>query len=114
MATKSNISNFVKKKDFDDKLKNLNKSNTSTKTNHVLVENELYKLQTFDSNLFIVQSHFNNDGAQLSLIFQPIYKTITTFSGLKDTISELESKRSSTEKITCVNYVCFSQTDTDE
>ena len=28
------------------------------------------------------QSYFNNDGAHLYLIFQPSYKTITTFSGL--------------------------------
>ena len=58
----------------------------------------LKKLQTFDSNLFIGQSYFNNDGAQLYLIFQPIYKTITTFSGLSNTTSEWESKRLSNEK----------------
>ena len=61
----------------------------------------LKKLQTFDSSLFIGQSYFNNDGAQLYLIFQSIYKTITTFSGLKDTISEWESKGLSNEKFTC-------------
>ena len=51
----------------------------------------------FDSSLFIGQSYFNNE-AQLYLIFQPIYKTITTFSGLEDTISEWESKGLSNEK----------------
>ena len=35
---------MVKKTDFDDKLKNLNKKATSNKTKHVLVENELDKL----------------------------------------------------------------------
>ena len=40
----------------------------------------------------------NDDGAQLYLIFQPIYKTITTFSDLPDTISECESKGLSNEK----------------
>ena len=34
------------------------------KTKHVLVENELKKLKTFDSSLFIGQSYFSNDGAQ--------------------------------------------------
>ena len=34
-------------------------------------------------------------------MFQPIYKTITTFSGLKDAISEWESKGLSNEKFTC-------------
>ena len=38
---------------------------------------------------------------QLYLIFQPIYKTITTFSSLKDTFSEWESNELSNEKFTC-------------
>ena len=46
----------------------------------------------------MVQNYFNNDGAQLYLIFQPIYKNITTFSGLSNIISEWESKRLSNEK----------------
>ena len=56
------------------------------------------KIQAFDSSLAIGQSYFNNDGAQLYLIFQPIYKTITRYSGLPDTISEWESKGLSNEK----------------
>ena len=56
------------------------------------------KLQTFDSCLFIGQNYFSNDGAQFYLIFQPIYKTITTFSGLKYTISQWESKGLSNKK----------------
>ena len=39
---------------------------------------------------------------QLYLIFQPIYKTITIFSGLKSTISEWESKGLSNVKFTSV------------
>ena len=69
----------MKKTDFDDKLKNLNKRVTTNKTKHLLVENKLKKQQTFDSSLFIGQSHFNNDGANFYVIFQPIYKTITNF-----------------------------------
>ena len=34
------------------------------------------------------------------MIFQPIYKNITTFSGLTDRVSELESKGFSNEKFT--------------
>ena len=41
LANKNNIASFVKKTDFDDKLKNLDKKITSNKTKHVLVENEL-------------------------------------------------------------------------
>ena len=82
LASKSDIANFVKKTDFDDKLKNLNKKVTSNKTKHLLVENELKKLQTFDS-------YFNNNEAQFYSISQSVYKTITTFSCLPDTISNL-------------------------
>ena len=47
---------------------------------------------------FIGQNYFNNDGAQLFLTFQPIFKTIATFSGLSDRISEWESTGLSNEK----------------
>ena len=40
LATKGDIAAFVKKTDFDDKLKNLSKKVTSNKLQHVLVENE--------------------------------------------------------------------------
>ena len=55
-------------------------------------------MKIFDSSSFTGQSYFNNDGRQFYLIFQPIYKTITTLSGLPDTISGCESKRLSNEK----------------
>ena len=41
--------NLVTKTDFDDKLKYLNQKITSNKTKNLAVENELKKLQTFDS-----------------------------------------------------------------
>ena len=44
---------------------------TSNKTKHLLVENELKKLETFDSRAFIGKSHFEEDGVQNYLIFQP-------------------------------------------
>ena len=44
LPSKSDIVNFVKKTDFDHKLKSLNKNVTSNKTKLVLVENELNKL----------------------------------------------------------------------
>ena len=57
---------------------NLNEKINSNKIKHVLVENELKKLQTFELSL-VGQSYFNNDGVQLYLIFQPIPKIVTTF-----------------------------------
>ena len=44
LASKRDIANFVKKTDFDDKLKNMNKNVTSNKTKHAIVENELNEL----------------------------------------------------------------------
>ena len=44
LESKSFIADFETKKDFDKKLKNLNKKFTSSKTKHVLVENELNEL----------------------------------------------------------------------
>ena len=44
LASKIDIVNFVKKTDFDDKLKNLNKKIISNKIKHVLVKNELNEL----------------------------------------------------------------------
>ena len=38
LANKSNIDNFVKQTDFDDKLKKLDKKVTSSKSKHVLAE----------------------------------------------------------------------------
>ena len=64
--------NLVTKTDFDAKLSSINRKTTSNKTKHVLVENELKKLKTFDSSYFIGKSHFEEDGVQNYLVFQPI------------------------------------------
>ena len=40
LVTKDGITDFVKKRDFDNKLKNLNERVTSNKIKHVMVENE--------------------------------------------------------------------------
>ena len=50
---------------------NHNRKINSNKTEHVLVENEYKKLQSFDSSYFRGKSHFvDNDGTQNYLIFQ--------------------------------------------
>ena len=47
LATKGDTGDFVKKTNFNDKLKNLNKKVTSNKSKHLLVENEFknYKIK---------------------------------------------------------------------
>ena len=61
--------NFVTKTDFDTKLSSLGKKITANKTKHLLFENELKKLKTFDSCYFIGKSHFEEDGTQNYLVF---------------------------------------------
>ena len=62
------------KTDFDAKLLSLNKRVTANKTKHLLVENELKKLRAFDLSYFIGKSHFEEDGTQNYLVFQPLNK----------------------------------------
>ena len=51
-----------------------NKNITQNKAKHLLVENELNTLKTFDSNYFIGKSNFEEDSAQNYLVFQPLNK----------------------------------------
>ena len=66
--------NLITKTDSDAKLSSLNRNVTADKTKHLLVENELKRLKTFDSNYFIGKIHFEEDGTQNSLVFPPIYR----------------------------------------
>ena len=61
--------NLVAKTDFDNKLSSLNRKITSNKTKHLLVENELKKLETFDSVYFRGKGHFEDDRTQNWLVF---------------------------------------------
>ena len=64
--------NLVTKTGFDAKLSSFNKKVTSNKTKHLIVENQLKKLEKFDSVYFCGKSHFEEDGTQNNLVFQPI------------------------------------------
>ena len=52
----------------------LNRKVTKNKTDHLLVINELEKLNNFDSCYFIGKSHFEQDGVHNYLVFQPLNK----------------------------------------
>ena len=73
----------------------LNRKITQNKKKHLFVENELNQLKIFDSSYFIGKSHFEEDGVQNCLVFQPIiryFKIITNtkyvsswqFKGISD------------------------------
>ena len=93
---------MITKTDFDAKLSSLNRKITQNKSKHLLVENELNKLKTFDSSYFIGKSHFEEDGTQNYLVFEPInryFKVITN----SDYVSSWKSKGLSAESIKLPN-----------
>ena len=79
-------------------MSNLNRKITTNKTKHLLVENELNKLKTFDSGYFIGKSHFGEDGTQNYLVFQPMYRYFKMITNT-DYISSWKSKGLSDESI---------------
>ena len=89
---------MITKTNFDAKLSNLNRKITQNKTKHLLVENELNKLKTFDSGYFIGKSHFGEDGTQNYLVFQPMYRYFKMITNT-DYISSWKSKGLSAENI---------------
>ena len=66
--------NLITKTEFDAKFSRINRKITENKTENVLVKNQLNKLKTFDSSYFIGKSHFEEDGTQNYLVFQPIVR----------------------------------------
>ena len=66
--------NLVTKTNFDNKLSNLNRKIIQNKTDHLLVQNELNKLKTFELNYFMDKSHFDADGTKNYLVFQPLFR----------------------------------------
>ena len=70
------------------------------KTENLLVKNELNKLKTFDSSYFIGKSHFEEDGVQNYLVFQPLvrYFKVDTITNTSYVLS-WKSKGLSTESI---------------
>ena len=62
--------------DFDAKFSSLKRIITTNKSKHLLVENELKKLKTFDS---FWSHHFDT---QNYLVFQPIYRYFKMIAGV--------------------------------
>ena len=70
---KTNISNLVKNSNLNTKLATL-----ATKAELKADEDEIVKFQGFDLIYFRCKVHFENDGAQKNLVFQPAYKYFKT------------------------------------
>ena len=60
---------LIKKIDFDFKLKGISDRVAKSKTKHLLVENELKKLQKFDAAYFRGKSHFEEESTRNYLVF---------------------------------------------
>ena len=63
------------------------------------------KLKTFDFGYFIGKSHFEEDGTQNYLVFQPIYRYFKAFSITKylEYVSEWKSKGLSNESFKAIS-----------
>ena len=92
--------NLITKTGFDAKLSSLNSKITSNKIKDLLVENQLKKLKLFDLGYFIGKSHFDEDGTQNYLVFQPILKYFTLNSNW---ITKWKSKGLSNESLEVVS-----------
>ena len=90
--------NLITKTYFDAKLSGFNRKVIKNKSDHLLVKSELNKLKTFDFGYFIGKSHFEEDGVQNYLVFQPVYRYFK-FIANTSFISESISKGLSSESI---------------
>ena len=79
-------------------MSSLNRKITANKTKNLLVENNFKKLKTFDSSYFIGKSHFEEDGTQNYLVFQPINRYFKVIANT-DYVSSWKSKGLSAETI---------------
>ena len=82
---------MITKADFNAKLSGLNRKITKNKTDHLIVQNELNKLKTFELSYFIGKNYFENDGTQIYLVFQAIDNYLK-FSSKTGLLSEWKSK----------------------
>ena len=89
---------MITKTDFDAKLSSLSRNITANKTKNLLNEDELKKLKSFGSNYFIGKSHFEEDGTENYLVFQPLNKYFKVIANT-DYVSSWNSKGLSAESI---------------
>ena len=90
--------NLITKTDLDTKLSRINRKNAENKSKNLLVENELNKLKTFYSSYVIGKSHFEEDGTQNYLVYQPLNKYLKVINNT-DYISSWKTKRLSAATI---------------
>ena len=65
-------------------MSSINRKITANKPKHLLVENWFKKVKTFNSIYFRGKSHFEEDGIQNYLVFQPIQRYFENISGVSN------------------------------
>ena len=81
---------------FDNTVLSINNKIAENKTKNESTENGFKKLKTFDLDYFIGKSHFEEDGTQNYLVFQPIKRYFKIIANSKY-ISSWKCKRLSDE-----------------
>ena len=92
------------KTDFDAKLKAISNRVTKNKSKHLLVENELKNVKTFDLSYLRGKNYFEESGTLIYLIFQPIEKYFKRIVGVGNSkyISFWKSRGFPDEKINSI------------
>ena len=95
-----NHDNLVAKSNFDNTVSSLDSKIAVNKTKNESIGNEFKKLKTLNSTYFIGKSHFEEDGTQNYLVFQPMNSPIKLIANNnKLYISSWKSKGLSGETI---------------
>ena len=100
IASKSDIANFIKKTNFDDKLKNVNMKITSNKTKHILVKSAFKNYKHLTKVLLLVKFTLIMIDHKITLYFNQFTKLLQHFLVFPDITSEWESKELPNEKFT--------------
>ena len=87
---------------FDNTVLSINNKIAENKTKNESIENGFKKLKTFDLDYFIGKSHFEEDGTQNYLVFQPIKRYFKIIANSKY-ISSWKCKRLSDNSLNPMN-----------
>ena len=94
----TDVSSLITKTDFDAKLKAISDRVTKNKSKHLLVENELLKLKTFNLSYFKGKNYFGDDNINY-LVFEVSYKYLNLYNDSNKIVSSWSSIGASKEII---------------
>ena len=98
-AVRLSQADLVTKTDFDNKLTDLNRNFASNKTKHLIIENELKKIEALDLSYYRGKSNFEDDGTQNQLKLQRMQRYFKLASNNSSLVSSWKSKGLSNKSI---------------